>query len=168
MAASLAVAPALADRRREWWGCRVLRASRAGLLSTRYEITEDGAPVCIWKPSAFFGGGSFELAGQRYDVTRGGWTGRRYRLLDASGGLVALADGVGRMHWTLETGGETHVFERRTLLRNDQVLMRDGAPVGMVRRTSAWFGEAEADLPGLPRAVQIFVMVSLLAVWDED
>jgi hypothetical protein len=158
----------LADRRPGWWGGGVLHASRVGLLSTRYEITDDGDPVCIWKPSAFFGGGCFELDGQQHDVARGGWTGRRYRLLDASGALVALADGVGRMHWVLETGGETYEFERRTLLRNDQVFLRGGEPAGMVRRTSAWFGEAEADLPGLPRAVQVFVMVSLLAVWDED
>jgi hypothetical protein len=146
----------------------VLRASRAAPLSTRYEITDDGTPVCVWKPSAFFGGGSFELGGQRYDVARGGWTGRSYRLLDASGGLVALADGVGRMHWTVEASGVTHEFERRALLRMDQVLVRDGEPVGAVRRTSAWWGEAEGELPGLPLVVQIFVLVSLLAVWDED
>jgi len=59
-------------------------------------------------------------------------------------------------------------FERPSPFRRDQVLVRDGEPVGGVRRTSAWFGEAEADLPGLPREVQVFVLVSLLAVWDED
>ena len=111
----------------------MLRASRVGLLSTRYEITCDDTPVCTWKPSAFFGGGSFVLDGRRYEVTRGGWTGRRYRLLDDAGGLVV-----------------------------------DGAPTGTARRTSAWWGEAEADLPGLPLPVQVFVLVSLLGVWDED
>jgi hypothetical protein len=146
----------------------VLRASRAGLLSTRYAITRDDAELCTWKPSAFIGGGAFELDGHRYDVARGGWTGRRYRLRDESGELVALADGVGRLSWTLETDGCVHTFERPSPWRRDQVLVRDGAPVGAVRRTSAWFGEAEADLPGLPLAVQVFVLVSLLAVWDED
>jgi hypothetical protein len=146
----------------------VLRASRAGLLSTRYDITRDDAAVCTWKPSAFIGGGSFELDGHRYEVGRGGWTGRRYRLRDESGCLVALADGVGRSTWTLETGGEVHTFERSSPWRRDQMLVRDGEPVGTVRRTSAWFGEAEAELPGLPQAVQVFVLVSLLAVWDED
>lgn len=146
----------------------MLRASRVGLLSTRYDITDDDAHVCQWRPARFFGGGDFELDGRQYEVTRGGWTGRRYRLLDPAGALVALGDGVGRLSWTLETGGVTHLFERRSLLRNDQVLLRDGEPAGVVRRTSAWFGEAEADLPGLPLAVQVFVLVSLLAVWDED
>ncbi|MHA6628890.1 hypothetical protein ACU61A_25910 [Pseudonocardia sichuanensis] len=146
----------------------MLRASRTGLLSTRYDITCDDAPVCTWKPSAFIGGGTFELDGHRYDVARGGWTGRRYRLRDETGALVALADGVGRLAWTLETGGVTHTFERPSPFRRDQVLVRDGEPVGAVRRTSAWFGEAEADLPGLPREVAVFVLVSLLAVWDED
>jgi hypothetical protein len=151
----------------------VLRASRAGLLSTRYDITRDDTTrddkvICTWKPSAFIGGGTFELEGHRYDVARGGWTGRRYRLRDEAGRLVALADGVGRTAWTVETGGEVHEFERPSPWRRDQVLVRDGTPVGAVRRTSAWFGEAEADLPGLPLAVQVFVLVSLLAVWDED
>jgi hypothetical protein len=146
----------------------VLRASRAGLLSTRYDITRDDTAICTWKPSAFIGGGSFELEGHRYEVARGGWTGRRYRLRDETGRVVALADGVGRLTWTVETGGEVHTFERPSPWRRDQVLVRDGTPVGAVRRTSAWFGEAEAELPGLPLAVQVFVLVSLLAVWDED
>ncbi len=150
----------------------MLRASRVGLLSSRYEITRVDTSgdvlLCTWKPSAFIGGGTFELDGLRYDVARGGWTGRRYRLRDEAGALVALADGVGRLTWTLETGGVTYVFERPSPFRRDQVLVRDGEPVGAVRRTSAWWGEAEADLPGLPTAVQVFVLVSLLAVWDED
>jgi hypothetical protein len=146
----------------------VLRASRVGLLSTRYDITCDGTSICTWKPSRFIGGGAFELDGRRYDVARGGWTGRRYRLRDESGTILAVADGVGRVAWTLETEGVTHAFERPSPVRRDQVLMRDGEPVGMVRPTSAWWGEAEADLPGLPLAVQIFVLVSLLSVWDED
>ena len=146
----------------------MLCASRAGLLSTRYDITRDDRAICTWKPSAFLGGGSFELDGHRYDVARGGWTGRRYRLRDESGRLVALADGVGRATWTVEADGQVYEFERPSPWRRDQVLVRDGEPVGAVRRTSAWFGEAEADLPGLPQAVQVFVLVSLLAVWDED
>jgi hypothetical protein len=146
----------------------VLRASRAGLLSTRYEITSDEKVICTWKPSAFIGGGSFELDGQRYEVARGGWTGRRYRLRDDAGRLVAVADGVGRSTWTVETGGQVHAFERPSPWRRDQVLVRDGEPVGAVQRTSAWWGEAEAELPGLPLPVQVFVLVSLLGVWDED
>ena len=146
----------------------MLRASRVGLLSTRYEITDDEAALCVWKPSPFFGGGGFELDGRHYDVARGGWTGRRYRLIDAAGRLVALADGVGRLSWTLESGGTTHEFERRSLFRHEHLLLRAGEPVGTVRRTSAWCGEAEADLPGLAREVQVFVLVSMLAVWDED
>jgi hypothetical protein len=149
----------------------VLRASRVGLLSTRYEITCDNMPICTWKPSAFFGGGSFVIDGCRYEVTRGGWTGRRYRLLDETGHLVALADGIGRMTWTLEINGETgvsHTFERSSPFRRDQVLVVDGAAKGTIRRTSSWWGEAEADLPGLPLTVQVFVLVSLLGVWDEE
>ena len=146
----------------------MLRASRVGLLSTRYEISHDEVVLCTWKPSAFFGGGAFVLDGRCFEVTRGGWTGRRYRLLDETGEAVAVADGVGRLAWTLQTGGATHDFERTALFRNEHVLRADGEPAGTVRRTSAWFGEAEADLPGLPLPVQVFVLVSLLSVWDED
>lgn len=146
----------------------MLRASRVGLLSTRYEIDCDGTTVCTWKPSSFFGGGTFVLDGRRFEVTRGGWTGRRYRLLDETGALVALAEGIGRTTWTLEIGGVTHEFARASPLRRDHVLLVDGVQTGTVRRTSAWWGEAEADLPGLPLAVQVFVLVCLLAVWEED
>jgi hypothetical protein len=146
----------------------VLRASRVGLLSTGYEIDCDGRTLCTWKPSAFFGGGAFVLDGAAFEVTRGGWTGRRYRLLDEEGELVALADGVGKLTWTLETGGVTHEVERTSLFRNEHVFLRGGEPAGTVRRTSAWFGEAAADLPGLSLPVQVFVLVSLLSVWDED
>jgi hypothetical protein len=146
----------------------VLRASRVGVLSTRYEISRDEAVLCTWKPSAFFGGGAFVLDGRGFEVTRGGWTGRRYRLLDEAGELVALADGVGRQSWTLEAAGVTHEFERTSPFRRDQVLLADGVEAGSVRRNSAWFGDAEADLPGLPLPVQVFVLVSLLSVWDED
>lgn len=147
---------------------RVLRASRMGPLSTRYEITREGAVLSTWKPSAFLGGGSFVLDGRRYDVARGGWTWCRYRLLDEAGELVAVADGVGRPEWTLETGGESHTFQRPSVYRNDHVLHSGGPSGGTVRRTSSWQGEAEADLPDLPLPVQVFVLVSLLAVWDED
>jgi hypothetical protein len=55
-------------------------------------------------------------ADRRYDVA-GGWIGRRYRLLDDAGGLVAEADGVGWLAWTLEISGETggvcHTFPCR-------------------------------------------------------
>ena len=146
----------------------MLRASRVGLLSTRYEIRDDEVVLCVWKPSAFFGGGAFVLDGRCFEVTRGGWTGRRYRLLDESREPVAVADGVGRIGWTLETGGTTHEFERTSLLRNEHVLLSGDQTAGTVRRTSGWFGEAEADLPGLPLPVQVFVLVSLLSVWDED
>ncbi|WP_433293757.1 hypothetical protein ACQPZQ_08440 [Pseudonocardia sp. CA-142604] len=146
----------------------VLRASRMGLLSTRYEIARDGTTLCTWKPSAFFGGGSFVLEGRRYDVARGGWSWRRYRLLDESGELLAMADAVGRAEWTLETGGHTYSFERQSLIRSEHVLIQDDAVAGSVRRVSTWRGEAEADLPGLPLSVQVFVLVSLLAVWDEE
>jgi hypothetical protein len=146
----------------------VLRASRVGLLSNRYEISDGDTLLCTWKPSAFFGGGAFVLNGCDFEVTRGGWTGRRYRLLDDMHEVVALADGVGRFAWTLETGGVTHDFERTSFFREEHVLLADGEPRGWVRRTSAWFGEAEADLALLALPVQVFVLVSLLSVWAED
>jgi hypothetical protein len=146
----------------------MLRASRTGVGS--YEITCDDRPVCTWKPKVFLRAGTFVLDGRRYDVARG-WIGHRYRLLDDAGGLVAEADGVGGLTWTLEISGETdgvrHTFQRPSLFRRDQMLVVDGAPAGTVRRTSVWRDEVEADLPGLPLLVQVFVLVSLLAVWAQ-
>jgi hypothetical protein len=140
------------------------------MASGSYEITCDDRPLCTWKPKMFRRGGTFVLDGRRYDVVACGWW-NRYRLLDDAGGLVAEADGVGGLTWTLEISGETggvrHTFERPSLFRREQMLVVDGAPAGTVRCTSFWRDEGEADLPGLPLLMQVFVLVSLLKVWAQ-
>ncbi len=79
---------------------------------------------------------------------------------------MAQADGLGRRRWTVTASGVVHQFQRASVWRSDQLLLAGEQPVGVVRRTSSWFGRAEADLPGLPVPVQVFVLVVLLTRWD--
>jgi len=38
--------------------------------------------------------------------------------------------------------------------------------VGSVTRNSIWRGNTVADLPGLPRPVEVFVLAVVLTMWD--
>jgi len=37
-----------------------------------------------------------------------------------------------------------------------------------VRRTGVWRGDAAADLPGLPRVVEVFAIAMSLTRWESD
>lgn len=98
-------------------------------------------------------------------MRRSGW-GPRYAMIDQFGTTVATATGVGRKHWRVEAGGRAYEFQREPWWRRDQLLIRDGRPVGSVRRLGAWRGDAVAVLPGLPLYVQVFVLVVMLIRWQ--
>ena len=38
--------------------------------------------------------------------------------------------------------------------------------MGSIERNSIWHGNAAADLPGLPRPVEVFVLAVVLTMWD--
>lgn len=143
----------------------MLQARRVGFFRSDYEITVDGRPVTTWTSRTWRTGGSFELDGARYEVG-GNFLGSRYAMADDRGEHIAAADRVGRKHWTVTADGAVYEFSRDSAWRREQVLIHKGAVVGSVRRTSAWRSDAEADLPGLPLPVQLFVLVVVLTMWE--
>jgi hypothetical protein len=60
----------------------------------------------------------------------------------------------------------TAEFRRASLWGNRQEMLSGGVKTGSIRRTSAWSGGIEADLPGLPLASQIFVVGVQIAQWQ--
>lgn len=131
----------------------------------RYEIASDGRVVAVWDPSWWRAGGDFDIDGRHFQVRANGW-GTRYRMLDQTGQEVAVVERAGRKHWSVLAGGRTYEFRRASFFGGRQELLVGGMPAGHLRRTSAWTGEIEADLPGLPLPLQVFVVGAQIAIWQ--
>ena len=135
----------------------MLTAEKMSTWGGRYQIAADGRPVAVWDPSWWRSGGDFEVDGRRFQVRANGW-GTKYRLLDEAGNEVALVERAGRKHWTVRAGDRSYEFRRASFFGNRQEMLVGGVPAGSLRRTSAWSGAVEADLPGLPLPIQIFLV----------
>ncbi|GIM91162.1 hypothetical protein [Paractinoplanes toevensis] len=143
----------------------MLTAERMSMWRGRYQLAADGRPVAVWDPSWWRTGGNFEVDGRGYEVRANGW-GTKYRMLDAMGTEVALIERAGRKRWSVQAGGRVYEFRRASFWGSRQELLADGVPVGSLRRTSAWTGAIEADLPGMPLPVQICVVGVQIAIWQ--
>jgi hypothetical protein len=143
----------------------MLTATRVSMWRGRYRLTADGREVAVWEPSWWRLGGSFEVDGRRFQVRPNGWGGK-YRMLDEAGNEVAAIERAGRKHWTMRADGRVYEFRRASVWGNRQELLSGGARPGSIRRTSGWTGAIEADLPGMPLAVQIFVVGVQIARWQ--
>lgn len=145
----------------------MLQARKISIWKGDYEITVDGKPVTTWTSRTWKTGGSFDLDGRRYEVGGGVW-GSRYGMATKDGQRVASADRVGRKRWSVSgADGHTYEFTRGSFWGGDQLLLDDaGREVGAVRRIGRWRGDTEADLPGLPLPLQVFVLVVVLTLWE--
>jgi hypothetical protein len=143
----------------------MLQARKTSIWRSRYEVSADGRPLTTWDGRVWKSGGDFQLAGQQYRV-RGNVLGGTYRLVDSAGATLATARRVGRKRWTVETDRATYAFRRKSMWSSEQELLAGESRVGSVRRTSAWRGDAVADLPGLPVPVQVFVLGVVISMWE--
>ena len=105
------------------------------------------------------------MDGRRFTVRANGW-GTQYRMLDQTGEEVARVERAGRKHWTVVAEGRTYEFRRASVWGKQQDLVAGGVKVGSLRRTGAWSGDVEADLPGMSLPVQICVVGVQIAVWQ--
>jgi hypothetical protein len=110
-------------------------------------------------------GGTFELEGRTYTIRSNGW-GTKYTMTTGSDRVVASAERVGRKNWTVQAGGHTYSFQRTSIWRQEQSLLRQGRTTGMIKRTSSWRSDATAELPELEPAVRVFVFAVVLTMWD--
>ncbi|MGB9376928.1 MAG: hypothetical protein WCB04_05370 [Mycobacteriales bacterium] len=145
----------------------MLSARKLGRWKTSYEIAVDGSPIATWKASSWKHGGTLELDGRDYDVRANMW-GNKYGIAAADGSPVASAEHVGRKRWSVESDGQTYDFQRASMWRREELLMRAGEQVGSITRPSMWRSDTQAELPGLPLPVQVFILVVVLSMWDSS
>lgn len=146
----------------------MLTARKPSIWKQHYDISADGTPLTTWNARMWKNGGSFELWGRAFEVGANMW-GSKYGMSTKDGAEVAKADRVGRKHWTVQAGGRTYEFSRTSAWKREQALLdASGRQVGSVRRPSTWRTDVEADLPGLPPEVAVFVLVVVLTMWDQQ
>lgn len=143
----------------------MLQATRVGTFSSSYDITVDGRVLTRWDKSTWRSGGSFTLDGRAYEVRSNVW-GTAFTMTDQFGTTVAAATNPSHRQWSVESGGRTYQFRRRSWWRLEYELIVDGRVVGFLKRPSSWRSTAVAELPSLPLAVQVFALVVGLTVWD--
>jgi hypothetical protein len=144
----------------------MLEARKPSVWRNRYDITSDGRPLTAWQSSNWRPGGKFTLDGQQFEVRSNAW-GTKYTMTNQSGAQIALAEGVGRKHWTVTAGGTGYHFQRASIWRSEEELIVQGRRAGFVKRVGMWRGDTIADLPGLPMPVQVFVLGLLVTRWDQ-
>jgi hypothetical protein len=143
----------------------MVEARKVSLWRNRYDLTADGERLATWEGRSWRTGGTFELAGRRYDVRSNAW-GTRFEMTDQAGMIAATAERVGRKQWTVAANGRSYQFRRASMWRAEQLLVDDDRPVGSIRRVNRWRGDAVAELPGLPLPLQVFVLAVVLSMWD--
>ncbi len=145
----------------------MIEARKVKLWDRRYDVLEGGRTVAVWERSLWITGGTVQLDGRLFQV-RTNLLGGESSMAEAADPPVAVAHGVGRKNWTIESGGVTYHFRRSSPWRQEEKLHEGGRAVGWIRRTSLWRGDAVADLPGLPRTVELFALALVLSNWESD
>jgi len=145
----------------------VIEARKLRLWDGRYNLVEEGLCVATWEKSHWATGGRFALGGRSFTV-RANLLGDEATLTQSGGRQIATAHGFIRKNWTIEADGTVYHFSRAAPWRREEKLHDGGRRLGSVRRTSAWRGDAAADLPGLQRVVEVFAIAMALTRWESD
>lgn len=145
----------------------MLTARSTSIWRNRYALELDGRPLTTWDHSLWSKGGEFTLGGRRYEV-RGNFWGTRSTLLDQMGGELASAERIGRRRWSVTSAGQTYQFRRASMWSNRQELYSGDRALGSVSRPRAWGRDVEADLPGMPIPLQVFVLAVVIAMWNAE
>jgi hypothetical protein len=143
----------------------MLQARKPRWWSNSYDILSGNQLITRWSRSTWRSGGTFELEGRTYTIRANAW-GSKYTMTTGTDRVVASADRMGRKKWTVQAHGHTYEFQRTSVWRQEQALLKQGRAVGVIKRTSSWSSDAIADLPDLDPAVQVFALAIVLTMWD--
>ncbi|WP_127504987.1 hypothetical protein [Actinoplanes solisilvae] len=142
-----------------------MEARKLSVWKSNYLVTDRGREITTWDSSTWKSGGEFLLDGQRFQVRSNTW-GTKYTMTDDFGAVLASADRVGRKHWSVEAGGQTYAFRRKSIWHSEEELVLGDTRVGSIRKTNVWRGDIEVELPTLPRSLQVFALGVVISMWD--
>ncbi len=145
----------------------MIQARRLRRWDGRYDLLENDRRVATWDSAHWSTGGRVTLDGRSFTV-RADLLGDLASLTEGGGHRVATAHGIGRRNWTIECEGTTYHFARGALWRREETLYDRGRRMGSVKRTNLWRRDAAADLPGIPRVVEVFAIAMALTRWEAD
>lgn len=147
----------------------MLQCTPTGWMETSYQISEDGRPLALLKPSAWREAATLTLDGADYRLYRRGWRGPF--VLEYNGATLAEAHkpSAWRDQFEISIAGERLNLRRESPWRYGWRLERDGQPIGVLRSTGFWKRTIEAELPEqLPLAVRLFMLWLTLLVKRRD
>lgn len=137
----------------------VLSVRRMG-VPRRFEIRSGPSTISTIPARTARRGGRIQIDEQSFRLERTGLA-RHYRLSSVDGHPVAAASRSGWAGWDIEVAGGRLVRMNRGSLGSGEALLDDaGVRVGEIRRVTHG---VEADLPGLDRPTQVFVLIVALA-----
>ncbi|WP_158894168.1 hypothetical protein [Amycolatopsis anabasis] len=138
-----------------------LRARRTG-FPARYEIVSGDVPVTTVSARTAQHGGELDVGGQAYQLD-GSAFGSNCHLLSADGREVASAERTGLRSWNIVAAGRQFRLTRAAFGNRNIELAEGDNRIGRVRKVTRG---AEADLPGLDRPIDAFVLIVALAMWQ--
>ena len=142
----------------------MLEILRTSWTVPRYVVRYEGDQCGIWERRRFGEAMTGELDGDRYELRRDG---RRRFVLMSSGTVLATAEAARRGSWTISVDGLVYELRRKTRLRSEMELLRDGVVLGAIRKARAARAGAVCELPAeLSAVLQAFIGFVVLILWN--
>jgi hypothetical protein len=143
----------------------MLEIKRISTWKRGYTVSSRGRSLAGWKPTGWGMAGALTMDRREHQIKSNAW-GTKFTLLDSGGQVIATATGVGRKRWSVQTPTQVYDFQRASFWRSEVSLLRNGRPVGHIKRTSTWRGDAVAELPDMPPLVAVFAAIVTVTSWD--
>lgn len=147
-----------------------MTAEPQGLITRRYSIVAEGAPVVAISLPAFGPSTASPIGGQTYRLRRVGVLRERFTLEPAVAGALAVASATQRdplrREFTVEVGARRLTLRSASLLRSDYLLLDGAQTIGTLHPVGALRQSVEADLPDdLPLEARVFIVWVVLLLW---
>ena len=147
-----------------------MTAEPLGILTRRYALVADGAPITEIDVPSLASSSAAPIAGQTYHMRRSGIVRRQFTLeYDGEGAHVvasAIQRDPRRRDFAIEVGERRLTLRAVSLLSSAYQLLDGERVIGAIRPTGALHRGAAADLPDdLPLEACVFLLWTVLLLW---
>jgi hypothetical protein len=147
-----------------------MTADPQGLITRRYTIVAEGAPVAELSFPAFGPSAVSPIGGQTYRLRRSGVLRERFTLEPDVAGALAVASATQRdplrREFAVEVGAHRLSLRSASLLHSDYLLLDGAQTIGALHPTGALRQGIEADLPDeLPLEARVFILWVVVLLW---